>query len=477
MKNLSVLLFALCIIMIPAHGQEGHKVDIRVNGFNGDKALLAYYYWDKQFIQDTVEVKDGSFTFQGEEPLDGGIYLVVLPPQNNYFEMLLGDDQQFSLKTDTADFVKHMQIEGSKEMEVFYGDMKFIAEQRGKAIELQQKANDEAISAPAKEEVKKMLGQIDQTVKDYRNNLIKNHPGYLYTNLLKGLQEPEIPAAPVDENGVTDSTFGFRYYRAHYFDEFNFSDERLIRTPILFSRINNYLERLTYKHPDSINKAVDFIVEKAEKGGNKEMYKALVGNLLNKYANSKIMGMDAVYVHMVEKYYMSGKAFWADKEQVKNMEERALAISPTIIGRKAPNLTMKDPAGAYKVLHNVGKRYTILYFWDYDCGHCKKITPKVAKLYKEFAGKDIGLYAVSINGDAEVWKEKIKEYDLTGINVQDHARQTGFEQQYDIRSTPRIFLLDEEKKILAKYISVEQLDEILRDQLGMPAKEGKEQSK
>ncbi|MEM6768539.1 MAG: hypothetical protein AAF655_26605, partial [Bacteroidota bacterium] len=61
----------------------------------------------------------------------------------------------------------------------------------------------------------------------------------------------------------------------------------------------------------------------------------------------------------------------------------------------------------------------------------------------------------------DIWKEKLEEYKVVGIATQDHYRRSGFDQMYDIRSTPRIFLLDEEKNIVAKQISVEQLEELL----------------
>ncbi|MFK7971817.1 MAG: TlpA family protein disulfide reductase, partial [Bacteroidia bacterium] len=75
----------------------------------------------------------------------------------------------------------------------------------------------------------------------------------------------------------------------------------------------------------------------------------------------------------------------------------------------------------------------------------------------------VTLVTVSINGDLEVWKEKLGEYgfDKHGLNLQDHARATGFDDKYDLSSTPRLFILDKDKKILAKQIAYDQMEEIL----------------
>ena len=145
------------------------------------------------------------------------------------------------------------------------------------------------------------------------------------------------------------------------------------------------------------------------------------------------------------------------------MEERALALTPTLIGRKAPNFRVQDSKEEFIALHDVDAKYTVLYFWDYDCGHCKKITPQLMELYADKLDHDkVALFSVSINGSVDIWKEKIDEYKVVGIATQDHYRKSGFDQMYDIRSTPRIFLLDEKKNIVAKQISVEQLEDLLQ---------------
>ena len=121
-------------------------------------------------------------------------------------------------------------------------------------------------------------------------------------------------------------------------------------------------------------------------------------------------------------------------------------------------------------MHQLGTEFTILYFWDYDCGHCKKVTPKIGKLFPKYAGKSLSLWTVSINGSEDVWRNKLNEYGLDSegaTNVSDHARKTGFDYYYDIRSTPRAFLLDKNMRILAKHITPEQLEEILDREFGM----------
>lgn len=460
-----------------SHAQTGYKIDVQIDGFTESQAFLAYYYGDKQYIKDTVAVSNGAFSFAGEDRLDGGIYLVVLPPDNQYFEIIVDQDQEFSLHTQQSNLVGEMKVSGSEDNQIFYDDIQFLARKRKEVESLRGQIEAAPANSPQKETLEKQYAGINAEVQDYRATLVQNHPDRLYTKVIQSMKEPQVPEAPKDENGQPrDSLFAYKYYKKHFFDYIDFADDRLLRTPVMYNKVNQYLEKLTYKIPDSLKASIDDVVEKAR--SNDDVFQFFVVNLLNKYANSKIMGMDAVYVHMVEKYYMSGDAWWSDSATVAKMTERALAISPTLINRKAPNFYAPDAKNQNHYLHKVPGTYTVLYFWDIDCGHCKKVTPKLSEVFARYKGHDVTLFTVSINGSQEDWSKRLDEYKLSdhqqAVHTHDPYRRSGFDGMYDLRSTPRLFLLDEEKKIMAKQISVEQMEEILNRELGLPAPEKKE---
>jgi len=465
MKHLRTLFtLLLCVASIGGlMAQQGYEIDVTVKGLQQAEAYLAYYYGDKQYLKDTAQVENGRFVFTGEEPIDGGIYLVVLPPDNKYFEVIIDRDQKFSMVTDMENFVGNMQVSGSEENKIFYDDIQYLGNMRGE-VESIQKQMAEAKGTPREKELQAQLDDLNKSVVSRRKKIVEDDPEYLYSKVISAMQEPEIPEAPVDENGKPlDSLFAFHYYRAHFFDNIDLADDRLLRTPLFHQKVDQYLEKLTYRHPDSLAKSIDYIIEKTRT--NDEVFQYTVISLLNKYAKSPVMGYDALYVHMVEKYYLSGDAHWTDEETLQKMKERALAISPTLIGNKAPNFYVQDLYDNTVSLHGTKGEHTILFIWDYDCGHCKKTMPKLVKAFSFYEDYDVKLLTLSINGDVGVWKEKMETYGLdkldNAVNCQDHRRQSGFDAMYDVRSTPRLFLLDEDKKILAKQITVGQLQDLL----------------
>ncbi|NDB36673.1 MAG: hypothetical protein EB023_15330 [Flavobacteriia bacterium] len=132
-----------------------------------------------------------------------------------------------------------------------------------------------------------------------------------------------------------------------------------------------------------------------------------------------------------------------------------------------------------------------MYFWDPECGHCKTITPKLAKLYSEkMKARNVEVYAVgkAIGKDFEAWKKFIRENNLNFLNVAvtdnlykiakdkpeslvplypgDKDKPTTLESlnyqiTYDVFSTPKVFILDKDKKIIAKSLSMSQIEDLL----------------
>lgn len=441
---------------------NSYEINIEVEGFTGDTALLAVRYGSSNRLRDTVLVQDGKFTFKGDTALAGGMYMVVLPPENIFFELMIDRDQNFSVKTNTSDLVANVEIEGCEENELMYNDILLIAQMRPKADSIGALIQQEEEGSARFQELMAAMSEIDSTVVRHRRKISQEYGDWLYGKFLGTMMEPTIPES------ITDQDERFWWYKAHYFDNVDFADDRLLRTVALDQKASNYLENLTFKDPDSINSSLDEIIGRTEE--NDEVFQYFVPTMLNKYIEEKMMGYDGIYVHMVETYYLSGKAWWADSASLAKMEERAVALSPNLIGRLAPDFAAPDLNGQTRSLHGTKGKMTILYFWDYDCSHCKKVTPELARVYDKFKDKDIALFTVSINGTVDIWKERIRDYGFTaGIHTADPARTSGFDRMYDLRSTPRVFVLDENKIIRYKSLTMEQLEDVLNHELENPS--------
>ncbi len=461
--NRLIYLFLLPFFCLATESTFAQKEDFnlktKVNGLKDSLIYLANYYGDKQYLKDSTHADaSGNIHFKGAEAMPGGIYLVVLPGKR-YFEVVIDKEQKFSMETDEYQLIDKMKVTGADQNKAFYEYLRFIQEKQKEVEPLRQALERTKENPDSTELYRAKITVIDKQVKDYKENFINKNPDWLMSKLFKASTDPVIPDPPKTTSGEIDSTFSFSYYKAHYLDNMDFSDDRLLRTPVFHNRLQYYLKNLTLQIPDSINKEADYLIAKAK--ANKDVFRYVVNYITYTYETSNIMGMDAVFVHMAKNYYTPEQAFWVDSTQIYKIQDKANTLDPLLLGKKAPNLVMKDEKGKYQNLHEVNAKYTVLYFWDPDCSHCKKVTPKLAEYYEKVKRNGVEVYAVCTEVETDKWKKFIDDYNLSWINVHDPDFRVNFRKLYDIQTTPIVYLLDDEKKIIAKKVGVEQLEEIL----------------
>lgn len=453
--------------------KDNYKISGEIIGLQDSSVMLAYYFGGKQYATDTAIVTNGRFTFEGNKTLKGGMYLVVLS-ENQYFDIIISE-QHFSFSTELNNLIGAMTFKNSQENPPFYEYLNFIMKMQKQVTPIRKQL--ENATGETKKSLEFKVQKIDEKVKAYRADFLNKNSNKFFSKIILATTDPEIPEAPIDSTGNPDKNFAFRFYKKHFWDNVDFSDERMLRTPVFFSKMEQYLEKLTVKHPDSINISADILVEKSR--ANDEIFQYVVSYITSTYERSKIMGMDAVFVHMVENYYITNQCDWVDSTELVKIADRAQKIAPNLIGRKAAEFHdfygrpfMKDTLGIVHTLNEINANYTVLVFFGPTCGHCKKEIPKIKHTVDSLisTGYDIKTFAVATEFDKKEWKKFINDQ-KTGdwINVADinHDKDgnpvasSDWRDKYDIYSTPVIYLLDREKKIIAKRISHTQIGQIV----------------
>jgi thiol-disulfide isomerase/thioredoxin len=449
-------------------GSKGFNIKLTVKGLENTSMILANYYGDKQYVKDTFQFDSKAvITLKADTSLPGGVYLAVFPALNNrYFEFIAGEPS-FTLSTDTTDLTGHMKTSGSIENDLFYRDIFFLADKKKTADSLQAVYKAEKDTA-RKNATMKQLTQIDKEVKDHRNEIITKQPDLFYAKLLKSMTDITVPDAPKDANGkVTDEAFQWRFYKAHYWDNVDLKDERLLRCPVLHNKLKTFMNQTTVQHPDSIIASGEDVLSKTDK--KNEMYRYIVTYIFNEMANSKIMGFDNAYVYFAQNYFCKDALTpWIDTTKRFKICDRANRLAPVLIGKPAQRLILwtDSTETQWKNLYDLKNKWTVLAFWDPDCGHCKKEIPVLAEAYHKLKESkiDVEVYAPAIMDmdNYKDWREFIEKNNLDWINVCDAKRHSNFRYEWDLQSTPQLFVLDKDKKIVARRISADQIEDHIR---------------
>jgi len=456
----------------------GYDVTFTMKGLKkGDTCLVANYLGTKNYIQDSLFADENGFCrFKSDEDLDGGIFLFVMPG-GQYFEFIMVESE-FSLEGDISDPVNSMKVKGSPENEAFFGYLQSIQSLQKEKYELTEKMKTAKLTEEANAKIKEQIIAIERKMIASKDEFIQQHPDLFCSKVFKANTEIEVP--DFKEAGINDTLVArkrLEYYREHYWDNTDLSDDNLLRTPVIEGRLKALMSKFTVQDPDSLVKTAKLTMDKVEAAGNKEVFRYFVITLTNMYSNDKRMCFDKVYVFMSGEYYVSGKAYWTDSTQMVKIRDRYYKMKYNTCGSRAANLLMKDMDGKTKQLYEINAEYTILYFWAYDCGHCKKVTPKVKDFYKDYKEHGVEIFSISTKKESDKWREAVEEKGIQEfINVEDPEHLSNFRVFYDIYSTPTIYVLDKDKNIVAKRLDVLSLRKFMNHMMGIevPIPEGLE---
>ncbi len=457
------LFTAFLLLIIPAFifGQvkSGYEIDITIHGLPDSSIYLAYHYGDKQYIKDTIKLDNtGSGKVAGTEALPQGIYMIVLPGKV-YFEILISDDQYFTLSCNFKDYFNTLKFTGSDENSAFLEYQKKWMVMQQKASAISRRVQNNRQNADSLKILSPMQKAEEEYMKSYLKSVIKANNGNLLATLVKALLPLDVPEFKVPA-GVSNPDslrwiWNYNYNKDHFFDNIDLNDERLLRTPILYARLEAFFTNVVIQSPDSINKEIDKLIKKCEK--DYKMFQFVSVYLFNHFRESDIMGHDAVMVKIADDIYLSGKADWVSKEFIDDLKKQVDLIRPNLIGKKAEDLVMDSYKGVFVSLYDVDKDFTVLYFWEPDCGHCQEATPKLKTFYDKPKDYSLEVFAVCTTADKAKWTKYIEDNKLTWINGWDPDRKTHFDFYYNVQSTPLVYILDRNKKIIAKKLAVEDI--------------------
>ncbi len=482
MKNI-VLFLLLCI----TSSGFSQKIRLKVVGQKDTTVFLTRYYGSKLFYADTAEMKGGVVEFNPTN-LKPGMFALFMPNQK-YFEFII-NNEEIQMETTLADLVGTMKVKKSEENKAFITYVQFLQKQRVNANDIKAKLDQLKKEDPKHDLLTKQLDSISKGVTTYQTDWMKTHEGKLVSKIIKMSIDIVIPPAPTNEKGeVIDNMFQLNYYRKHFWDNIDLKDDRLVNTPVFSQKMELFFGKtLIVPHPDSILATAFPFIDGLTKGS--EVFKFAVDYLTNWAAKSNQMGIDKVYLSMVKRYYCArdanGKspAFWMSEEKLKSACEDIDIKLKLVQGVVPPNVILPDSNNVWRNFYSLKSDYTILYFWDPDCGHCKKTTPKLQKLYAEkLKARNIEVFAVgkATGEDYEKWLKFIKDNGLSFINValtqklyeaalNDAAQfvpkyttleSLNYSTTYDLYATPRIFVLDKDKKIIGKQLTISQLEDML----------------
>ena len=438
---------------------ENGNFTFQVEGMGAGAVRLVGILNDQQFLVDERSSDaNGQVQFQKDEPYRQGIYFALLPNNAN-FQFMITEDQTFTMSTTINDLVGQMKVEGSLDNALFYDNIRYENAYQQQLAPLNEQRNTLDENSAAYQQVEASREALIEKRRTDLQEIFDAHPNSFFTTFKKAGQNPVLRKELPNDAQVTA-------YRMEFWNGVDFSDDRLMNTPVIYNKMKRYFEELTPQQPDSIILSVERLLERLPSFDQSEYYKYIVNWVALKYEPTKttLMDSEAVFVHMVQNHFTYDRAFWSDSTNTYALQMRAEEMANSLIGQAGPNVKAPDENGNIQAIYDLEAPYIVVYMYNPDCEHCQEQTPVLVNLYRQWQQQNpalVDVYAIALDTEADIWKDYMRKTGMEWTNVFDPSNRSIYKTYY-VNVTPEIYVLGPERKIIAKNLNVDQIEEVIR---------------
>jgi len=471
LKKFAIISVILMVCTLASGQTIKPEIRVIIDGKMDSLLYLAKYYGEKTYMVDTAFKKKNRYIFTADSLYPQGLYMFVDQSRRRLMDFLMTSDQVFEISADSANYSALAKVTGNEELATFFEYYKELGNKQQLKKEITEQFNEHKDNADSLEMLRNKMKDLDSLVRKTEEEMIRKHQGSFFSVFLKASQEVLLPDSLVKSKLPDRDRRAYRYMKEHYFDNLSFKDERLLNTPFFYTRVESFLDKMIVPSPDSICAAIDYMLGMTGKSG--PVFKFLIWKLTYKYESSNIMGYDKVFVHIIDNYFSTGLVNWYDAKVTSQLIDRANSLRAVLIGNAAPPIVLADTAGKLYDLYRIPNKFTVLYFWDPDCGHCREELPKLKAYYAQKKDSiDFEIFSVCSDPDLEKMKKYLRKNEIPWIAVNAAIGKTAnVKKMYDALTTPLIYILDENKSIIAKKILSDQFDEFFREWAALKKKE------
>lgn len=419
-------IFLLTFLQINLFSQV--NINIKIDDIDDSTLYLLKYKSDKSLIViDSSTVVKGNKIFKQSSNYPEGIYILADSKQNPIFELFLGKDQKFTVNVGDLTRNETYIIKGAKETSDYFDIYARTNYNRLYIKALESEIEYFPDNARKIDSIKLNHNEYLESIK------IKDKDSFIRTYI--GFNKEIIVPQEYKDNFE-------QYIIDHYFDDISFRDVRILNTRLLKNKLDDYFNNYMSKQStDVILQKIDYLINQTTAG-----YRDIPQDLLDHnvrdyilwYLYSKYFDNDIIYTHLSDVYF-SKLTINNLTENIRNeIVKRADILRKITIGRLAPTFTYIDDEGKQIDLAEIDGKNIVLFFYKPDCQKCireKRIL--------------------------ELVKKRLKNLTILHINISEdnylNVRQD-IAIQYDIKTTPTIYVLDKDKRIIAKNIKVEEIE-------------------
>lgn len=427
---------------------------IEIGKVRGDRFIFLDSIHSEGFT--SIEALTKKFIYHLPEHSTPGMYRLILG-QTRYAEIMNEPPQQLDfifnnenieLETDFKDPDEKIRIQKSEENEVWFPFKSKEKLYRQYLNRLKQQINS---GQQTDSELKEKREEYNISMMDREvliNETVQKNQNLFAARIIKMYHEPLVDAYLSEKEGLET-------YINEYFNNIDFTDESLINSSIYTDKVIHFIQSFGQyglsreQQEQEFIKAVDIVFSHVNK--NQAVFEFILDYIVRGFEK---LNLGKALIHIAENY---GETTCLTDE--KTTLQRRLDFQKMKPGTQTPDFTMNDINDDPVKLSEVTKPKTLILFWASWCPHCAEMIPEIKKLESK-----IEVIAVSIDSIITDWQNKVFDLGIESwYNLSDLKGWNGqVTNSYNIYATPTMFLVDENRKIIAKPFDLFELKEELK---------------
>ncbi len=240
------------------------------------------------------------------------------------------------------------------------------------------------------------------------------------------------------------------YMREHYWDKFDFADTTFVNQIDSTKMLTAFAVYATGYIPDSLAyKYMPRLMQRASTSKRMYTYFLMLAEGVLHDPNSPLRN-DEKYIPVLESAVQSS---WLDEYERMPYEYDLEIARQNRIGRTANDFTYTLASGRTATLHNIKADYTLIFISNPGCPMCREVKEQITSspmLQELIERKELKVLVIYPDTDLEAWREHLQDYPASWINGYDADQRIEKERLYDLKAIPALYLLDKQKRVMAK---------------------------
>jgi peroxiredoxin len=444
-----IKLFLLVLLLPFVSRAQTFSVAGAIAGLNDKKIVISNFYGNEDREVDSVFTDaKGQFSYPVPDFFETGMYRFRFSG-NQYIDLIFSNEN-IRFKTDIENLIDELVFEASEENKIWfeYLNRKSMTDYKLELLTplLSYYPQDD----PFYDEAQNKFDRTVAEMKVFVDSLVKNYPEKFVTRLIKSDYTP-VPAE------ITNFSEKIDYMRNHFFDNVDFSDTTLLNSHVFSSKLIQYLSFYQNNRLPKDQLEIEFI-----KAVSRIMAFTSVNSSVYEYAMNYLIGgfesygFNKVITYIADNINLDDNC--VNTERKAELEKKVESLRKFAVGQKAPHFEVTDLSGAKINLSEMPSEYTLLVFWATWCPHCTSLIPEIQKLYSPENRSKLEVISISLDDSPEDLAGYMDQHPAEWITIADFKKWRGqLVQMFDIYATPTMFLLFNDRTIIAKPVTISDL--------------------